>query len=138
MSCRWILGTTWNKVNLPEDLKQVAAIAVDEQDNLWVGGHPGVFRSTDHGQSWAMVRNLFVTDVDGIFFDAASHRVLVASASSTITFAVSLPDYKVSYWDTGWNLRFVRSVGNHLIGATMFDGMVVQPEMVVSAVSAEK
>ena len=131
-------GATWNTVNLPEDLKQVAAIAVDEQGNLWVGGDPGVFRSTDHGQSWAMVHNLFVTDVDGIFFDAASHRVLVASASSTITFAVSLPDSKVSYWETGWNLRFVRPVGNHLIGATMFDGMVVQPEMVVSAVSAEK
>jgi len=131
-------GTTWNTVNLPEDLKQVAAIAVDEQDNLWVGGHPGVFRSTDHGQSWTMLPNLFVTDVDGIFFDAAGHRVLVASASSTITFAVSLPDYKVSYWETGWNLRFVRSIGNHLIGATMFDGMVIQPEMVVSPISAAK
>jgi photosystem II stability/assembly factor-like uncharacterized protein len=131
-------GTTWNSVNLPQDLKQVAAIAVDEQDNLWVGGHAGVFRSTDHGQSWVSLPNLFVTDVDGIFFDEASHRVLIASASSTITFAVSVPDYKVKYWETGWNLRFVRAVGNHLIGATMYDGMVVQPEMVVSEVSAAK
>jgi photosystem II stability/assembly factor-like uncharacterized protein len=131
-------GTTWNRVNLPDDLKQVAAIAVDDQGNLWVGGHSGVFRSTDHGQSWSTLRNLFVTDVDGIFFDEVSHRVLVASASSTITFSVSLPDDKVQYWETGWNLRFVRPVGNHLIGATMYDGMVVQPEMVVSQVAPAK
>jgi hypothetical protein len=39
---------------------------------------------------------------------------------------------KVSWWDTGWNLRFMRPVGDHLVGATLFDGIVVQPRMVDS------
>ena len=40
---------------------------------------------------------------------------------------------QVNSWDTGWNLRFVRPVGDHLVAATLFDGIVVQPRMVDSA-----
>jgi hypothetical protein len=64
--------------------------------------------------------------------------VLVASASGTIGFAASLPDYRVSYWETGWALRFLRPVGDHLVGATLFDGMVVEPRMVASPFPDEK
>jgi hypothetical protein len=39
----------------------------------------------------------------------------------------------VTSWDTGWSLRFVRPVGDYLVGATLFDGIVVQPRMVDSA-----
>jgi hypothetical protein len=39
---------------------------------------------------------------------------------------------RVSWWDTGWNLRFMRPVGDHLVAATFFDGIVVQPRMVDS------
>jgi len=31
-------------------------------------------------------------------------------------------------------LRFVRPVGDHLIGATLFDGMVLQPRMVATEI----
>ena len=127
-------GATWDVRALPADLTQLSAIAVDEQGNLWVGGAEGVYYSTDCGLTWKTLRNLFLTEVDGIFFDAANHRVLVTSSNSTITFAAHLPDYKVSFWETGWHLRFVRPVGDHLIGATLFDGMVLQPRMVAPAV----
>ena len=39
---------------------------------------------------------------------------------------------QVTSWDTGWNLRFLRPVGDHLVAGTMFDGIVVQPRMVES------
>ena len=38
----------------------------------------------------------------------------------------------VTYTDTGWHLRFVRPVGDYLVGATLFDGVVLQPRMVRS------
>jgi hypothetical protein len=44
-----------------------------------------------------------------------------------------VPTLRVTTWDTGWNLRFVRPVGDYLVGATMFDGIVVQPRMVDSS-----
>ena len=126
-------GTTWDVVPMPAELTQIAAIAVDDQKNLWVGGREGAFYSTDYGMNWKTLRNLFVTQVDNIFFDAAGHRVLVTAFDSTVAFAAHVPDYKVSYWDTGWKLRFIRPVGDHLIGATLYDGIVVEPKMVESA-----
>jgi len=127
-------GAKWDAVGLPADLTQISTIAIDELKNLWVGGTEGVYYSTDYGLTWQTLHNLNLTGVNGIYFDAASHRVLVTSAKSTSAFAVHLPDYRVSLWETGWELRFVRPVGDHLIGATLFDGMVLQPRMVPSDV----
>jgi hypothetical protein len=40
---------------------------------------------------------------------------------------------RLATWDTGWNLRFLRPVGDYLVAATLFDGIVVQPRWVDSA-----
>jgi hypothetical protein len=58
--------------------------------------------------------------------------LITVNSQNTIAFAVHLPDRAVHYWNTGWNLRLVRPVGDHLVGATLFDGIVVQPRMVDS------
>ncbi len=126
-------GATWAPVTLPSGLTQVGAVGIDRQRNLWVGGREGVWISPDAGATWKTLRNLFVTEVDSLYFDASGNRMLVTSAASPVAFSVQLPDEKVSYWDTGWKLRFVRPVGDHLVGATLFEGMVVQPVMVDSA-----
>ncbi|MEO7028716.1 MAG: hypothetical protein ABI147_04870 [Acidobacteriaceae bacterium] len=126
---------SWNAVALPETLTQVATIAVDEMGSLWVGGREGLFYSTDNGASWKTLRNLYTPQVTGVYFDAVGHRILVSSNGNTLTFAAHLPDYKVSFWDSGWELRFARPVGDHLVGATLYDGMVVQPTMVDSKVA---
>ena len=125
-------GTTWDTVALPADLTQIGAVAIDADKNLWVGGREGVWLSTDYGATWKTLRNLFLTEVDSLYFDPVAKRVLVTASNSPVAFSVSVPDHKVSYWDTGWKLRFVRPVGDHLIGATLFDGVVVQPRMVDS------
>jgi photosystem II stability/assembly factor-like uncharacterized protein len=125
-------GGSWTNIMPPATLTQIGALAIDGLGNLWIGGPEGVFYSTDRGASWKTLKNLFVRHVDGIYYDEANKRVLVASASGTVGFAASLPDYKVTYWDTGWALRFLRPVGDHLVGATLFDGMVVEPKMMAS------
>jgi photosystem II stability/assembly factor-like uncharacterized protein len=127
-------GDTWKTVPLPKDLTQIATMALDDQNTLWVGGREGLFHSKDFGVTWEQVPNLLLSDVDAVYFDAASDRMLVTTAQSTFVFAVQLPSYKVSYWNTGWKLRFARPVGDHIVAATLFDGMVVQPQMVDSAV----
>ena len=125
-------GETWTNIMPPATLTQIGALAIDGLGNIWIGGPEGAFYSTDRGASWKTLRNLFVRQVDGIYYDATNKRVLVASATGTVGFAASLPDYRVSYWETGWALRFLRPVGDHLVGATLFDGMVVEPKMVAS------
>lgn len=127
-------GKTWTPVSRPSDLTQITAVAVDGFGGLWIGGREGVYLSQDKGASWHVVHNLYVRDVNSIFWDERGQRVLItANSPTTFAFAAHLPDKKVSYWNTGWNLRLVRPVGDHLVGATLFDGIVIQPEMVNSA-----
>ena len=125
-------GESWKSIMPPPTMTQVGALAIDGLGSIWIGGPEGVFYSSDRGASWKTIRNLFVRKVDGIYYDAANKRMLVASSSGTVGFAASLPDYHVTYWDTGWALRFLRPVGDHLVGATLFDGMVVEPKMVAT------
>jgi photosystem II stability/assembly factor-like uncharacterized protein len=131
-------GTTWDAVPLPADLTQINTISVDSLNNLWVGGREGVWYSTDYGLNWKVPANLVLNEVSSIFYDAENKRILVTSTNQPYVYSASLPDYKIRYWDSGWELRFARPIGDHLIGATLFDGMVVQPKMVVSPESELK
>ena len=127
-------GQRWEQVTLPATLEQLAAVAVDDAGGLWVGGRDGVYVSQDRGATWQGLKNLSIRDVNSLFYDQASQRMLItANSKNTIAFAVHLPDRAVRYWNTGWNLRLVRPVGDHLVGATLFDGIVVQPRMVDSS-----
>jgi hypothetical protein len=127
-------GERWEPVRLPVTMEQLAAVAVDDAGTLWVAGREGVMISQDRGTTWNSVKNLPIGDVNSLFYDEPSQRMLItANNKNQIAFAVHLPDYKVQYWNTGWHLRLVRPVGDHLIGATLFDGVVIQPRMVDSS-----
>lgn len=126
-------GKSWHMVPLPPGCTQVGAVAVDNTGALWVGCREGIFSSPNDGASWTIARDLYVSDVNSIFFDEPGSRLLITgNGVSTLAFSLHIPDKTVKYWDTGWNLRFLRPVGDYLIGATRYDGVVVQPRMVQS------
>lgn len=127
-------GEQWEPVRLPVTMEQVVAVSVDDAGGLWVGGREGVMVSQDRGTTWHSLKNLPIGDVNSLFYDEPSQRMLItANNKNQIAFAVHLPDLRVQYWNTGWHLRLVRPVGDHLVGATLFDGIVVQPRMVDSS-----
>jgi hypothetical protein len=131
-------GKTWQAVTMPAKLIQVSAAAVDGMGREWVGGREGAFYSADHGKSWQTLKDLYVRNVNSIYYDAAGERMLVTSnGPATEAFAVQLATMRIDKWDTGWSLRFVRPVGDHLVAGTLFDGIVVQPKMVDSPEPAE-
>jgi photosystem II stability/assembly factor-like uncharacterized protein len=130
-------GLKWTPVTLPGKLEQLSAMAVDGTGGVWVGGREGVFFSDSEGATWQTLQNLSIRDVSSLFYDESSQRMLItANSRNSIAFAVHLPDKTVRYWNSGWNLKLVRPVGDHLVGATLFDGMVVQPQMVDSSMVA--
>jgi photosystem II stability/assembly factor-like uncharacterized protein len=130
-------GQSWLTIKLPDELTQVGAVAVDGDGGLWVGGREGIYLSEDSGANWKSVKNLYMRDVNNIYYDEPSQRVYVtANSSTTLVFSVHLPDKAVKYWNTGWNMKLVRPVGNHMVGATLFDGVVIEPEMVDSQKAA--
>jgi photosystem II stability/assembly factor-like uncharacterized protein len=126
-------GRKWKTVSLPSAVTQLAAVAVDGAGGLWVGGREGVFFSEDEGATWHTMSRFSIHDVSNLFYDAREQRILItANNKNTIVYAVHLPDRQVQYWNAGWSLRLARPVGDHLVGATLFDGIVVQPRMVAS------
>ncbi len=124
-------GANWQNVTPPPSLALISAIAVDGAGELWVGGLGGVYLSADKGSSWKTLKYLNVNDVSDIYYDAVGNRMLLTSnRASTSIYAVSLAtnDKHMTTWDTGWNLRRVHLAGDHFVAATLFDGVVVQPE----------
>src|ERR1700716_3331492 len=120
-------------------LTQLAAIAGDDGGGLGLGGREVIFIAQDRGATWQNLKNLSIRDVNSLFYDEPSQRMFItANSQNTIAFAVHLPDRAVHYWNTGWSLRLVRPVGDHLVGATLFDGIVVQPRMVDSSEVARR
>ncbi len=126
-------GTTWQAVKMPAAIMQVNAAAVDGFGQIWIGGREGVFFSKDKGETWQSLESLPVRNANSIYFDEKGNRILVTSNGNATVSSIQLPDMKVSSWDTGWNLRLVRPVGDYLVGITPFDGVVVQPRMVDSS-----
>jgi photosystem II stability/assembly factor-like uncharacterized protein len=127
-------GGSWCAVTLPSTSMQVLALAVDDEGGLWVGDRDGVYVSTDKGVNWHTVNALPVRNVSNLYYDEHGHRILVAARVPAMkSFAVDIGSMLVTTWDTGWSLRFLRPVGDYLVGATLFDGIVVQPRMVDSA-----
>ena len=124
-------------VQLPPTLENISAVAADSFGGLWISGRQGVFYSQDQGATWQTVKNLSLQEVNSLFYDEPTQQVLITTRSkNTNAFGVHLPDKSVRYWETGWNMKLLRAVGDHLVGATLFDGMVVQPQMVDSSVLA--
>jgi photosystem II stability/assembly factor-like uncharacterized protein len=126
-------GTTWQAVSMPAAIVQVNAASVDGLGQIWIGGREGLFFSKDKGVTWNTLESLPIRNANSIYFDQKSNRILVTSNGTATVSAIHLPDMKVSYLDTGWNLRLVRPVGDYLVGITPFDGVVVQPRMVDSS-----
>jgi len=127
-------GNTWQAMALPAKVTQVSALSVDDRGDVWAGDREGLYLSADKGAHWQTLQNLIVRNVNNLYFDQAADRMLVtANEPETQAFAVDVQSMQVRFWDTGWNLRFARPVGDHLVAATLFDGIVVQPRMVDSA-----
>ena len=126
-------GRTWSLIPDPPKLTQIDALAVDPSGTVWVGGPQGCFVSSDAGSTWTTIKNLYVQRVNNLFYDESSGRMTVTlGGSNSMIFTVQLPQKTITYADSGWNLRFARPLGDHLIAVTFFDGLVAQPRMVAS------
>lgn len=130
-------GEQWRSIALPAGLTSVGALATTPSGVLWVGGREGAFYSEDHGQTWKAVANLPVREIDNIDYDPGLGRVVITSRDSNLVFALNSDHKSWHWWNTGWKVRMVHSVGGHLVGASLYDGVVVQPKPERVAVSEQ-
>lgn len=121
-------GQHWHTLLKPDTLTVIDALTITPNGTLWVGGPQGAFYSRDLGQTWNAMSNLPVRGIDNINYDAGLGRVIITSRDSDVVFALN-PDNKTwEWWNPGWKLRMVHSLDGRLVGASLYDGVVVQPK----------
>lgn len=119
-------GLTWWPIGLPKMLTRIHRIAFSPDGTLWLGAREGVYFSQDQGKTWLWIGRLPFRDVDDLEYDAVSHRVLVSSRSSDQVFAI---DPKTMTWTlkhTGFRIALIRPAGEHLVAASVDDGVLVE------------
>ncbi|MGB7191804.1 MAG: transcriptional regulator [Acidobacteriaceae bacterium] len=130
-------GEQWKPVSLPAGLTAVEALATTPEGYLWVGGREGAFYSHDHGQTWQSVGNLPVRNIDSIDYDAALGRVVLTSRDSNLVFALAPGNQSWHWWNAGWKVRMAHWIGGQMVGASLYDGIVVEPIPGGAAVSEQ-
>lgn len=121
-------GEHWTAVPLPGRLTSVSALAATPAGVLWVGGREGAYYSDDSGATWHPLAGLPVYGINSIDYDAGLGRVVITSSQSDMIFAVNPDDRGWKWWNAGWRVRMVHSINGHLVAATMYDGVVEQPQ----------
>ena len=123
-------GTSWQHAGLPSYLVGIRTAAISADGQFLVASREGAFRSGDGGATWEhIVNGLPAKDITSVSYDFTHKRLLATSDATGVIFE-SLDGGRS--WqrgpDSGYPLRRVSVVGGRFIGATPFDGVVLQPE----------
>jgi len=123
-------GTTWRQSGLPSYIVGIRGAAIASDGQVLVASREGVYRTGDGGKTWEhAVNGLPAKDITSVSYDYARKRLLATSDATGVIFESM--DSGRSWQrgpDSGFPLRRVSVVGGRFIGATPFDGVVVQPD----------
>jgi photosystem II stability/assembly factor-like uncharacterized protein len=121
-------GLTWAPSELPAQITHIHRAAFSAEGTLWLGTREGVFFSRDQGKTWQWLERLPFRDVNDLFFDVHSGKVLVSSRNSDFVFAI---DPVALTWNwrviSGYRIHLIRSAGGRLMAASLYDGVLVEP-----------
>ena len=121
-------GKTWQPLAMPQKLTWLQSIAIAANGSLWLGGRQGVFYSEDQGQNWTEMSTLPISDISELSYDPELKCVVVTSWASTWVLGINPLDRTWKFWDAGWRVRHARSSEGRLLAATMYNGVVIEPQ----------
>ncbi len=132
-------GSTWKLAGLPSYLVGIRSAAIASNSEIMIAAREGAFRSGDGGATWEHVVNgLPAKDITSVSFDSTHKRLLATSDATGVIFESR--DGGRSWErgpDSGFPLRRLSIIGGRFVGATPFDGVILQPENEsISAVAA--
>jgi len=123
-------GETWKQTALPSFVVSIRGAALAADGEIVIAAREGLYHSGDAGATWEHVVNgIPARDITSVSSDAAHGRVLATSDSTGVIFVSR--DGGRSWQlgpDSGYPLRRVSVIGGRFVGATPFDGVILQPE----------
>jgi photosystem II stability/assembly factor-like uncharacterized protein len=131
-------GTTWSQAPLSSYITAIHGLTVTPEGEILVASREGAYRSSDSGATWEHVVNgIPDKNISSIAYDQGRKRLL---ATSTATGVVFESKDNGRTWhrgpDSGYPLRRISVVRGRFVGATPFDGVIVQPENEAESASA--
>jgi photosystem II stability/assembly factor-like uncharacterized protein len=131
-------GATWQQAPLSSYITAIHGVTLTPEGEILVASREGAFRSSDSGASWEHVVNgIPDKNISSIAYDLSKKRLLATSIASGVIFESK--DGGRSWHrgpDSGYPLRRVSVVRGRFVGATPFDGLIVQPENEAASASA--
>jgi len=123
-------GMNWRVAPLPLKGVTIHGLTISTPENsIFVASREGGFRSLDLGRSWhRMLNGLPEKNLSSISCEPGKALILATSKDTGVVFQ---SEDQGQSWkrgpDTGYPLLQVKISGDHLLGATPFDGLVTQP-----------
>ena len=121
-------GQTWTATSLPAGFTRIDRAIFSEDGTAWLGGREGVYISRDGGKNWQWLERLPFKDINDLYYDTDQHKVLVSSRGSDWIYQIDPAELKWTWTRVGWRVYLIRSAGAHLLGASLYDGVLIQPQ----------
>jgi photosystem II stability/assembly factor-like uncharacterized protein len=121
-------GLTWMPMRIPVMLTRIHRVAFSADGTLWLGAREGVYFTRDQGRTWLWIERLPFRDVDDLFYDAGTGKVLASSRTSDQIYAIDPKSLAWTWRQTGYRIGLVRAAGNRLLAASLYDGVLVEPQ----------
>jgi len=123
-------GATFIEHGMQQYVTSIRGVTVTPDSKIFVASREGAFQSSDSGVNWSHVlTGLPDKDITSVSFDASGNRLLATSLQTGVIFEST--DGGRSWQrgpDAGYPLRRVSVVHGRFVGATPFDGVILQPE----------
>ena len=122
-------GSNWSQHSLASKVTAIRGVALTPDAQIFVASREGAFHSADGGANWEHVlTGLPDKDITSISWDGTGRRLLATSYQTGVIFE-SVDSGRT--WqrgpDSGYPLRRVSMMHGRLVGATPFDGVIMQP-----------
>ncbi len=125
-------GGSWSTLPVPTMLTRIRRVAFSADGTLWLGAREGVYFTSDKGKTWRWIERLPFRDVNDLYFDPGVGKVLVSSQSSDAIYAIDPKTLSWKWYQTGYRIGLVRASGGRLVVASLFEGVVVEPQNAVA------
>jgi photosystem II stability/assembly factor-like uncharacterized protein len=131
-------GMAWKQSSLPSYVMNIRGVTITPDQQILIASGQGAYRSSDSGLSWQRSYNgLPDSNISSISYDESANRLLATSIATGVIFE-SVDGGR--NWnrgpDCGYPLHSVSVVHGRFLGATAFDGVVMQPANETESASA--